>query len=362
MAARRGFTSKQAPRTMAPGSFLPQEGVFISELIAAQLYWSTKFGVKDNDITAREDCELNLGLVFAVQDPDSDNDPMEDDAQGRYRHSEGFVRLHVDKDGNFGPGGGKAKAHKILAALLGQAFDPYDKDFDFTLYGPELEQYDDIFLVPHFQEYNKDEEWLKLTELIVNGTNLIGREAQLQFGYAEKPQGGRSERITIIGAMTMPKTGKKKVAAKANLKGGSPKKGEKADGDGGKMGEDAFTPEKKTTDAAPRLDASLLPQHIRWVVGRMVMEPMSVQEPHWLPFLQYFTEDGDSGPIEVLDDLDRLDAKKFKGLWEADEGEQLAEMYLTWRKELTSKAAKANTAAEPEPEEEDEFGDDNLPF
>lgn len=357
--ARKGFTSKQAPRTAAPGSFMPQEGVFIGELIGAQLYWSTKFGEKNNDIAAREGCDLNLGLIFAVNDPDSDNDPMEDDAQGRYRHSEGFVRLHVDKDGNFGPGGGKAKANKILTGLLGQSFDPFDDDFEFTLYGPELEQYDDIFEVPHFTEYQKDEEWLKLTELVVNGTNLIGREAQLQFGYQDKPQGGRSERITILTAMAMPKTGKKKATAKMN--GGTAKKGEQTNGAGDTMGEDPFTPEEKPAQAAPKVDLAALPNHIKWVVKHLASEPMNVQEAHWLPFLQHFTADGEGGPIATLEDLDRADAKTFKGLYEADDGEQLAEMYRTWRLDLT-KAAKKAAAAEPEEDEDDEFGESDLPF
>lgn len=350
----RGFKSR-APKMMAEGSFAPREGVFIGELIGAQLYWSTNFNTpKDTDISMREGCDLNIGFVFAVEDPDSDNTPMENDAEGRFQHIEGFVRLQIDKDGNFGPGGSRSKANKIMTGLYGESFDAFDENFEFALYAPELEQYNDIYEVPHYQEYDKGEEWLKLTELSISGQNLIGRRAQLQFGYADKPNGTKSEKVTIIHAMPMPKTATRK---KAPLKSGAAKKGENGNG----AGDVTETPFDKPAPAKPeaKTDVSILPQHIRWVIGRMATPPLSIQERDWLPFLQHFTEDAEGGPITDLETLDRVDAKSFKGLYEADNGEQLAELYQEWAKSraLSGKAEVADVA-----DEDNEFGDDELPF
>jgi hypothetical protein len=350
----RGFKSR-APKMSAPGSFMPREGVFIGELIGAQLYWSTNFNApKDTDISTREDCDLNLGFMFAIEDPDSDNEPMENDEEGRYLHVEGFVRLQVDKDGNFGPGGSRAKANKIMTGLYGESFDAFDEDFEFALYAPKLEEFNDIYEVPHYQEYDKGEEWMRLTELSVNGANLIGRKAQLQFGYAEKPNGTKSEKVTIIHAMPMPKTGGKKKAAA--MKSGAAKKGENGNG-AQDVVENPFEKEASTPKAEARVDVSTLPQHIRWVVARLTTPPLNIQEAHWLPFLQHFTEDAVGGPIATLEDLDRVDAKSFKGLWEADEGEQLAEMYREWAKE---RALSGKPAADADGD--DEFAEDELPF
>lgn len=349
----RGFKSR-APKMFAAGSFMPQEGVFIGELIGAQLYWSTNFNApKDTDISTREGCDLNLGFMFAIEDPDSDNEPMENDPEGRYLHIEGFVRLQVDKDGNFGPGGSRAKANKIMSGLYGESFDSFDEDFEFALYAPALEEYNDIYEVPHFQEYDKGEEWLKLTELSINSQNLIGKKAQLQFGHADKPDGSKSDKVTIIHAMPMPKTGGKKKPA---MKSGAAKKGENGNGVAD-VTENPFEKEEPAKAAAPRTDVTELPKHVRWVVGRLTTPPLNVQEAHWLPFLQHFTEDAVGGPIQALEDLDRLDAQSFKGLWEADEGEQLAEMYREWAKGRALAGKKAEPA-----EDDDEFGDEELPF
>lgn len=351
----RGFKSR-APKMFAEGSFAPREGVFIGELIGAQLYWSTNFNApKDADISIREGCDLNIGFIFAIEDPDSENTPMENDAEGRYQHIEGFVRLQIDKDGNFGPGGSRAKANKIMTGLYGESFDAFDENFEFALYAPELEQYNDIYEVPHYQEYDKGEEWLKLTELSINGQNLIGKRTQLQFGHADKPDGGKSDKVTIIHAMPMPKTGSRK---KAPLKSGAAKKGENGNG-AGDVTEDPFEKEAAPVRTEPRVDTSALPQHIRWVIARMTTPPLSIQEKDWLPFLQHFTEDAVGGPIAALEDLDRVDAKSFKGLYEADGGEQLAEMYQEWAKAraLSGKAEVADVTSD-----DDEFGEDELPF
>lgn len=354
----KGFTSRKAPSMVAPGSFEPREGTFVGELIGAQFYWSTNFNARgaNPDISQREGCDLNLGFIFAIEDPDSDNDPMENDAEGRYRHIESFVRLHVDKDGNFGPGGARAKANKLMTALNGESFNPYDDEFDFTLYGPKLEQYDEIFEVPHIEEYDKGEEWLQLTELSVNGKNLIGERAMLQFGYAEKPNGGRSERLSIIGAMPMPKTGSRKKGAA--MKSGAAKKGERSNG--APPIDTPLDPPAPKAKPSERVDLDALPKSVQWVLKRMMAEPMNIQEAHWLPFLQHFTEDSETGPIESLADLQRDDALKFQGLHKADDGEQLAEMYREWARDLAlanKKAAKVEDVAE-----DDDLDDDDLPF
>lgn len=350
----RGFKSR-APKMSAPGSFMPREGVFIGELIGAQLYWSTNFNApKDTDISTREDCDLNVGFMFAIEDPDSDNEPMENDEEGRYLHIEGFVRLQVDKDGNFGPGGSRAKANKIMTGLYGESFDPFDEDFEFALYAPELEGMNDIYEVPHYQEYDKGEEWLKLTELSINGVNLIGRKTQLQFGHADKPDGTKSEKVTIIHAMPMPKVGSRKKGGA--MKSSAAKKGENGNGVAD-VTENPFEKDGPPPRTEPRVDVTALPKHVRWVVGRLTTPPLNIQESHWLPFLQHFTEDAVGGPIKALEDLDRVDAQSFKGLWEADDGEQLAEMYQEWAKAT----ALANRKAKPA-EDDDEFGEEELPF
>lgn len=353
--ARKGFTSTKPPSMAAPGSFLPREGVFIGELIGAQLYWSSKFGEKNNDIAAREGCDLNLGLIFAVQDPDSDNDPMEDDAEGRYRHVESFIRLHVDKDGNFGPGGGRAKANKILTALNGESFDPFDSDFEFGLYGAGLEKYDDIYEVPHITEYDKGEEWLALTEVIINGKNLIGQSAQFQFGNAEKPDGGKSEKITIISAMPMPKTGSGKKKS-ASLKSKPATKG--SNGNGTADIDTPLDPEPPAAPTSDRVDLASMPKSVQWVLKRLAAEPMSIPEKHWLPFLQHFTEDSETGPVAALEDLSRDDALKFQGLHKADDGDQLAEMYREWARDLALAGKKAAAVA-PADDDGDEFDDED---
>jgi hypothetical protein len=315
----RGFRSK-APKVAAAGSFTPRIGTFLATLENVLLFWSDKFGTDDR--------ELNLGFVMAIDDPESLEPSERDD--GLYKYVENYVRLQVDSDGNFGPGGSRAKANKLLSAFVGRPIDLNAPDYEFALWGPELERYDDIYSVPHWKDYEKGEAWLSLTEISVSGVNAVGRQAQVQFGHAEKPDGTKSEKVSIVNAMPViqpsRKAGKKPMRSTAQPTGNG---SQSLEDQTPEIGPPIPTPIKRQPD----IDPMAYEGATRWVLK--ALQKMEVPNMNWLGFLRFFCEDA----TMTLDKLSVEDARTFKGLFDSDNGVQLVEMYKEWAKVSTTTAA-----------------------
>lgn len=317
----RRFGSKATTQTTFPGQFQVREGTFEAELLGMQIYWNDPFQ-KDADP------ELQVGFILGIDDPDATHDP--DEETELYIHREQFVRLQVDDEGNFSPGGARAKAYKLISAFYGQDFDAFDSEFEWELEAAEFDSMESIADIPHRKDYDKNDEWLRLDGVSVMGEPLFGKKAMIQFGYAQKPDGSYSDRLTVVGAMAMPRTrrsGASKAKGKAKGKGGDTPRPVR--------GEPAGTP--GLADA---------PAHVKWVLARL--EKAGMVGGQATGFLSNFFETEISSPL----DLTVAQAKTFKGLWQADDGEQLTQAAADWWESVKDAA--------DDPDDDDEFEDEPV--
>ena len=328
----KGFSSGKTKSLVFPGTWIPREGTFEATLTGCTIFWN-------DDYNNKEKKQLQIGLIMELNDPDCDNEPLKN-TEFTFEHVENYIRLMVDDELNFSPGSTRAKAYKILHAFYGEAFDSFSDDFTWVMYAPEFDNMSSITEIPHKNDYNQGEEWLRLKEFSIMGTGMFGRKALIQVGYAEKPSGGFSERLTIVGALPLPSTGKKASGGKNQGKRTSRAKTE------------AKQEQKEPAEAKPATDNEH-PKHVGYVLARLAT--LGIPEGQQLPFLRYFAQDP---TLKTVDDFPRETALVFKGLYSSDP-EQVKQQYLEWAKPSED---ESDDMFPPDPEEdifedEDEFSE-----
>ena len=175
-----------------------REGSFYGKLVGGFLYRSRDF----ND---KEKINLQMGLTFHVEDNDSEHDPIEG-TENLYEYTEHFLNLNVDDDGNFTPGGERARAYKLLSGFYGKDFNSFDEDFEWGFYGPWMDNISGIDDVPLVETFEKGAPWpTPLTDIDILGDSLIGRRAILKFGYPTNPQTKQpGKRLKALDAVPIP--------------------------------------------------------------------------------------------------------------------------------------------------------------
>lgn len=119
---------------------------------------------------------------------------------------QGFVTIPLDADGYPKMGGKKSRYYKLLSALYGDRFDPYDPNLDVEIGFPDdYNSVEGILNMPGFKDYVQGEEKLKLKYLKVNGKDIIGQECQIELDYPQKPDGTKSDKIAVTEATPLAK-------------------------------------------------------------------------------------------------------------------------------------------------------------
>lgn len=288
-----------------PGQFDPKLGTFNAELVGLQLYHSDNFNDKNK-------LDLCLGFIMDIEDPDASNEPQEN---GLYRHTESFVRLQVDDDGNFGPGGAKAKAYKLLSAFYGEDFNSFDDDFEWWFDFPEGVEFDHIDDVPHHKSYQKDEEWLPLVDIFIKPAGkqergVMGSRAMIKFGHAQKPDGSYSDKISIIEAIALPRSARS---------GAAPKASSRAKAAPAPQAAPAPAPAAPATPGA-----NSAPQYIVWVINKAT--ELGIPSEDFQPWFEDFLGE----PINAPDSFSKEQAKRFKSAYDND-SDQLTQSYAEWK-------------------------------
>jgi len=336
MAKGKGFTSGKTANKVFPGSWIPEAGTYEMTLAGAMLYWNDAFKEEDPP-------QLQMGFIFQVDDPDCPNEPMEG-TESTYEFVENYVRLQVDDDNNFSPGGKRAKAFKVLSALYGKEFDSFSDEFEWNVWSQAFEDLDleSIADVPHIKSYKEGERWLQLDEINIMGTNVIGQKCMIQIGFPERPDGKQSDNLRIVAAIALPSS-KRKGSSKSGA--AKPKGGKKS---GGGKSAKGGTPD----EAAPEA-----PKHVVWTLSKF--GELEIPEGHWLPFLRFWTEDP---ALASVNDMSREDAVKFKGIYDSDV-EQVKEMYADWAQQQEFPPdAPAAVTGEDDDDDEDFPPEEDLPF
>lgn len=316
------LSSGKTKSGLFPGQFEARKGTFTGELVVTQLYH------RDNwDKTARELC---MGFILDIEDPEATGEPQEN---GLYRHIESFVKLQVDDDGNFSPGGAKSKAYKITSALLGEDFDSFSDDFEWEFILPQDVDLISIDDVPHHNEYPDGEEWLTLDDLTILNQSLYGNRAMFKFGHAQKPDKSYSDKITIIEAVALPKSQRSAPtqAAKPATKPASKPAAKPASKPASKP---AAAP------AAPvATGATNLPKYITWVHDKLA--ELSIPEEDQQPLMAFLL----SETIPSRESFSKEQARTIKSFYDNDP-DQITQAYAAWKE--TQAANGGEFPPEPE--------------
>ena len=179
----KGRPSKSGPQF--------EHGVYEVQLQEVNCYVADNFNTKEP--------EVNLTFIWNMgEDPDNPNQDL--------LYFDGFVTLYQDEEGYPVIGGKRGKMYKRFYALLGEDFDPFDESLDFEIVFPD--QYDDpeaLMQLPHWQSFSKDDLRPKVKSIRINGSELIGKECQIELGHAQKPDGTFSTKTSVIDVKPMPR-------------------------------------------------------------------------------------------------------------------------------------------------------------
>ena len=188
-----------------------QTGTFVALLEAVEAYAEGSYKNPD-------DKELNLTFVLNLGDVEGKGKDV--------IFKQGFVRVPLDNDGIPKMGNDQSKYYMMVSGFYGDKFDPKSEKHLAELGLPE--EYDSpetLLALPSYEDFKQggvleSEDRIKLNFLKIGGKDIIGEECNIELGYASKPDGTKSTKVSVINAMPIVKQVRR--ASGSKLPAGAP--------------------------------------------------------------------------------------------------------------------------------------------